>query len=48
MGRSTIWKLTKEGRFPQPCKISNRVTVWNAADVKAWLESKAEGSTHAA
>ncbi|NBX86002.1 MAG: AlpA family phage regulatory protein [Proteobacteria bacterium] len=48
LARSTIWKMVKEGRFPAPKKLSQRVTAWNAADVRAWLEGKAEGTTHGA
>jgi prophage regulatory protein len=47
LGKSTVWRMVKEGRFPTPHSISARVTAWKAADVKAWLESKAEGQNHA-
>jgi prophage regulatory protein len=48
LGRSTIYKLMGLGQFPKNCALSPRVVVWNAAEIKAWLESKAEGTPHAA
>lgn len=37
---STIWKYVKLGEFPKPHKLSMRVTVWNEADIDAWIESQ--------
>lgn len=38
VSRSTLWQRVKEGRFPQPIKLSERVTVWKTADVLAFIE----------
>jgi len=38
--RSTIWKWVKDGEFPQPIKLSPRVTAWKLSEVEAWIESK--------
>lgn len=38
VSRSGFWKGVKEGRFPQPVKLSPRVTVWKASDVQAYIE----------
>ena len=40
MGKSTIWGLVKEGKFPQSIKISEGVTVWNAHDILTWVEEQ--------
>jgi len=40
ISKNTIWRLVREGRFPKPIKLSEKVTVWKAADVLAWLDSK--------
>lgn len=40
ISKNTIWRLVREGRFPKPVKLSEKVTVWKAADVLAWLDSK--------
>lgn len=35
--RSTIWRLEKAGKFPKSVRITSRLTVWDAAEVRAWL-----------
>jgi prophage regulatory protein len=38
---STVWRRTREDpTFPKPFKLSPQTTVWNEAEVIAWLESK--------
>jgi len=37
ISRSGFWAGVKSGRFPQPRKISSRVTVWHAEDIHALL-----------
>ena len=32
----TIWRWARDGRFPKPIKLSNKVTVWDAQEVRAW------------
>ena len=38
MGRSTIWGLVKEGKFPKSIKISQGVTVWDSESILKWVE----------
>lgn len=38
VSRSGLWKMVQEHRFPQPVKLSPRVTVWRASDVAAYIE----------
>ena len=33
IGRSTWWQGVKDGRFPQPLKLSERITVWDEDEV---------------
>jgi prophage regulatory protein len=33
----TLWRKVKENTFPQPVKLSDRVTAWNVGEVRAWL-----------
>lgn len=40
VSKNTIWRLTREGKFPKPVKLSERVTAWKGEDVLSWLESK--------
>lgn len=35
--RSTIWRMEKAGKFPKSIRITPRLTVWDAAEVRAWL-----------
>ena len=37
MGVSTVWKYVKLGEFPEPFKLSMRVTVWSSDDVNDWI-----------
>jgi prophage regulatory protein len=38
VGKSTIWRMTKEGRFPRPIRFG-RSTLWRLGDVLAWRDS---------
>lgn len=38
---ATLWRMVKAGTFPRPVKLSVKITAWDAAQVRAWLESKA-------
>ncbi|MCL6247278.1 AlpA family phage regulatory protein [Acinetobacter sp. ANC 4945] len=40
MGESTIWEKVRRGEFPQPIKISSRITCWRKSDIVEWLKSK--------
>lgn len=35
--RSWPWKLARDGKFPQPIKLSERCTRWRMSDVRAWM-----------
>lgn len=38
VSRSSWWAGVKVGRFPQPIKLSERVTVWRASDIRTLVE----------
>lgn len=42
MGRSTIWKLVKEGKFPKPRKISPKISVWLDSEIQAYIQKIAK------
>jgi hypothetical protein len=42
VSKSTWWTGVKEGRFPQPFKLSDRVTVWRSDDVYALIQKGGE------
>lgn len=37
VSRSTIWRYEQAGKFPKRTRITNRLTVWDAAEVREWL-----------
>jgi prophage regulatory protein len=37
---TTIWRGVKDGKFPKPIKLSEKVTVWDANEIDAWIASK--------
>jgi prophage regulatory protein len=43
ISKSTLWRRIQEHSFPQPLKLSERVTVWRAEDIRLWIERQASG-----
>jgi prophage regulatory protein len=39
IGRSSLWKGVKEGKYPQPVKLGPKTTRWRAEDIRAYLNS---------
>ena len=37
----TLWRKVREGTFPAPIKLSDRVTAWKVGTVRAWLNAQA-------
>lgn len=42
IGKSTLFTMVRDGRFPQPVRRGPRWTRWRAGNVTAWL--KAQGA----
>ena len=40
VSKSTLWRRVQAGSFPAPLKLSERVTVWRAEDVQAWIKAQ--------
>jgi prophage regulatory protein len=38
----TLWRKVKDGTFPKPVKLSNRVTAWRVGDIRNWLTQLTE------
>ena len=38
--KSTLWRNVQNGTFPKPIKLSEKVTVWEWADIESWLSTK--------
>jgi prophage regulatory protein len=39
IGKSTLWKGIKEGRFPAPVKLGPKISVWRVEDVRILIET---------
>ncbi len=44
VSKSTWWAGIKDGRFPQPLKLGERVTVWRAEEIHEQLANGVTGS----
>ena len=40
VSKSTLWRRVQAGTFPPPLKLSERVTVWRAEEVQAWMQAQ--------
>jgi prophage regulatory protein len=38
---ATLWRNVRNGSFPKPVKLSERVTAWRVRDVEQWKERRA-------
>ena len=44
LGRSTIYRLVAQGRFPAPLHpFGNRIAAWRYTEVAAWIEARCRG-----
>lgn len=43
VSRSWWWRGVKEGRYPKPIKLSERVTAWRVSDIKSLIEKMEQG-----
>ncbi|CTQ45301.1 helix-turn-helix transcriptional regulator [Roseibium aggregatum] len=41
VSKSTWWAGVKDGRFPEPVKLGERITVWRAEDIRELLDKRA-------
>ncbi len=40
LGRSTIYRLIAEKRFPCPVKLGHRAVAWRRSDLDRWSEAR--------
>jgi prophage regulatory protein len=40
---ATLWRKVRNGTFPAPVKLSDRITAWRVGDIRAWLAQRTEG-----
>lgn len=46
LARSTVWHLAKNGSFPQPIRLSPKITVWRAGEIQDWIKSRIRDSAN--
>ena len=39
---ATAWRRVREGKFPQPVRVSPQVTAWRVGEVRQWLKCPSE------
>ncbi len=44
LSKTHLYRLIQQGKFPKPCKLSERVSVWDEAAIDNWLAEKFAGS----
>lgn len=37
LSRTSIYRMTRQGRFPPPCSLGNGHIRWREGDVRAWM-----------
>jgi prophage regulatory protein len=42
LGRTTIWRMMREGRFPQSRRIGKMATAWLESEVEDWIQERAQ------
>lgn len=42
ISKSTLWRRVQAKSFPGPVKLSARVTVWGAEDVRRWISEQGQ------
>ncbi len=43
LGRTTIWRMMREGRFPQSRRIGKMAAAWLESEVEDWIKERAQG-----
>lgn len=47
VSKSAWWQGVKDGIYPKPIKLSPRVTVWRAEDIRAFIDRRSKNATGA-
>jgi prophage regulatory protein len=42
LGRTTIWRMMREGRFPQSRRIGKMAAAWLESEVEDWMKRNVE------
>lgn len=49
LARSTIYRLMRQGEFPEPVRVGPRAVRWPTSEIETWLAARprATGEAHA-
>lgn len=39
---ATFWRRVKDGTFPKPVKLGERITCWRVGEVRAWIAAQSQ------
>lgn len=42
ISKSTLWRRIQARTFPEPVKLSERVTVWRVEDIRRWIAQQGQ------
>jgi len=45
VGRTTLWELVRDGCFPSPVRLTERVSGYQLEAVEEWMRLRAQGLT---
>jgi len=45
VGRTTLWEMVRDGCFPPPVRITERISGYQLEAVEQWMRLRAEGLT---
>lgn len=48
LGRTSIYRLMRQGRFPEPLKVGPKAVRWPESEIEAWLAARPRASGEAA
>ena len=48
LSRTTLWRLTKKGKFPAPAQVSPGRVAWSESAVSAWIAAHLAASNRSA
>ena len=40
IGKSTLWRWVREGRFPKPVRLGANCVAWRSDEVEQWLATR--------
>jgi prophage regulatory protein len=43
LGKSMIYHLIQEGKFPPPYKVSSTASCWSDREINAWIDDVKDG-----